>query len=73
MWTSVRRDLPWLDEQVVGLAADGCLGWWTRTTDGWYVSEKRGQIGHRDAMTVARSRGPEWWTVAPTQPEPVSE
>ncbi len=68
MWTTPEHTLPALDEQVIGISADiygGEVAWWTRTTDGWYVSEKRGQVGHRDAMTKERSKGPDLWTHAP--------
>jgi len=69
VWRSTDRDWPAQNEQVVGLIErDGGfdeIAWWTRTDDGWYVSDTRGTVGHRDAMTAEQSRGPHWWQHAP--------
>lgn len=59
MWHSRKRDLPALNEQVIGLDDDGDVLIWTRTTDGWYASDKRSNVGHRDV------RGPALWTHIP--------
>lgn len=71
MWLSPDRDLPALEVQVVGIVAveDGfdVVAWWTRTTDGWYVSDTLGNLGHRDAMTAAESVGPTWWQHPPSR------
>ena len=69
MWKDERRDWPDYGVQVVGLLADplgfDTVAWWTRTKDGWYVSDTRGNLGHRDAMTAADSKGPHQWCHAP--------
>ena len=69
MWMDERREWPRTNVQVVGIVTrdDGHdeVAWWTRTDDGWYVSDMRGTVGHRDAMTAEQSRGPHWWQHAP--------
>ena len=69
MWLNPRRDLPDIGAQVVGILVreDGydAIAWWTRTDDGWYVSDNRGNMGHRDAMTKEASDGPDWWQHPP--------
>lgn len=60
MWWTQTRLLPAVNEQVVGVADDE-VAWWTRTDDGWYVSDKRMNIGHRD------DRGPTYWAGSPRQ------
>ena len=59
MWHSRNRDLPEMDVQVIGIDDDGDVSLWTRTSDGWYVSDKRSWVGHRDV------RGPAVWTHIP--------
>ena len=59
MWHTQKRDLPALDTQVIGIDDDGDVALWTRTEDGWYVSERRSNVGHRD------DRGPALWTHIP--------
>jgi hypothetical protein len=45
---------------VLGVDSEDEVGYWTRTTDGWYLSDKRSNVGHRDV------RGPGLWTYMPT-------
>jgi hypothetical protein len=70
MWNDERREWPAVGVQVAGVIyRDGGfdeLAWWTRTADGWYVSETRGNLGHRDAMTADESKGPDIWCHVPT-------
>lgn len=69
MWRETDREWPAWDDQVVGVVVrDGGfdeLGWWTRTSDGWYVSDTRGNLGNRDAMRKEDSKGPHLWCHAP--------
>lgn len=68
MWRNADRDWPDLGVQVVGISrSEGYedLAFWTRTDDGWYVSDKNGSLGNRDAVTKERSRGPSVWCHAP--------
>jgi hypothetical protein len=68
MWRNADRDWPDLGVQVIGIISRdgyGDLAWWTRTDDGWYVSDKNGSLGHRDAMTRDASGGPSVWCHAP--------
>lgn len=69
MWRREQTDWPAIDEQVIGIIERPDqfdeVAWWTRTTDGWYVSECRGNLGHRDAATRSESRGPDLWCHAP--------
>lgn len=68
MFRNPEREWPSIDEQVIGiLFVEGGfdeLAWWTRTNDGWYVSDTFGNLGHRDAMTKEESKGPHLWTHA---------
>ena len=70
MWFTQFHTLPALNEQVIGLlAVDGGwdeLAWWTRTADGWYASDNRGNLGRRDTMRKEDSKGPTIWTHAPS-------
>lgn len=65
MWRNTARDWPALNEQVIGIVRGGNVSWWTRTDDGWYVSDVQGKVGHRDAMRATESKGPCVWTHAP--------
>lgn len=69
MWRNEATDWPAINEQVIGVVRrDGGydeVAWWTRTIDGWYVSEYRGNRGHRDAATTSESKGPDAWIHAP--------
>lgn len=69
MWRSGATDWPSLGQTVIGIMEreDGFdeVSWWTRTEDGWYVSDVRGNLGHRDAFRPAESEGPTWWSHAP--------
>jgi hypothetical protein len=69
MWLCEKKQWPAIGQQVVGVVErDGRfdeVAWWTRTVDGWYVSDTRGNLGNRDAMTAASSKGPHWWHPAP--------
>lgn len=47
-----------MNEQVVGLLGDS-VQWWTRTEDGWYVSDALGTLGHRSP------RPPQAWQHPP--------
>ena len=59
--------MPAINVQVVGIEPGKHAGvaWWTRTHDGWYVSQAQGTLGNRDASRVENSRGPAFWTHAP--------
>lgn len=68
MWNCTDRIWPDIDTQVIGIVRrDGFdeVAWWTRTNDGWYVSETSGNVGHRDAMCRDDSKGPHQWCHAP--------
>lgn len=64
MWWTQSRMLPAEGEQVIGVKDDE-VQFWTRTNDGWYVSDSLGQVGHRDAWGPEGSRGPDLWTHHP--------
>jgi hypothetical protein len=64
-WMAPEWLMPALGQQVVGVC-NGELAWWTRTDDGWYVSDHYANLGHRDAMTPDKSLGPDLWAEAPT-------
>ncbi len=73
MWQPQSKILPALNQQVVGVSfRDGGfdeLAWWTRTDDGWFISDVRGNIGNRDAFRKEQSKGPDFgpdfWQHAP--------
>jgi hypothetical protein len=70
MWET---EPPPIGHQVIGVIFrdedDGgdLVAWWTHTMDGFYVSDYRGNLGHRDAMTPADSKGPDAWIFPPDQ------
>lgn len=68
MFRPTANEWPAQDEQVIGIVLrDGGadeVAWWTRTSDGWYVSDTFGNLGHRDAFTKDDSQGPDLWTSA---------
>lgn len=64
MWQAPEQFMPAIGQQVVGVC-NGEVAWWTRTDDGWYVSDHRDNLGHRDAMTPEQSRGPDVWAHTP--------
>lgn len=70
MWEIETRSWPAEGNQVIGVIQrdDGHdeVAWWTRTADGWYVSDRRGNLGSRDAMTAQKSKGPHYWIGAPS-------
>lgn len=69
MWRSGQRDWPNVNTQVIGVVerVDGNdeVAWWTRTEDGWYVSNTKGNRGQLGADEKTRSQGPDWWQHAP--------
>jgi len=68
MWRDTDREWPDIGVQVVGIIRQhgyDDVAWWTRTEDGWYVSQSRGSVGHQDAITKDDSTGPHVWCHAP--------
>ena len=73
MFRTESTDWPDLNVQVIGILEDpeggfDELAWWTRTDDGWYASDTRGNLGHRDTMRKEDSKGPTLWMHAPPKP-----
>lgn len=70
--SSGEKHWPELNVQVIGIyeSEDGfdILAWCTRTDDGWYASDTRGNLGHRDTMRKEDSKGPTLWMHAPPKP-----